>query len=63
VAARISERHFGTLAAPVRRVGAPDVRIPAAPALQRAVLPSAGWLVEAVLTTLGISSSAAGQRT
>jgi 2-oxoisovalerate dehydrogenase E1 component len=63
VAARISERHFGTLAAPVRRVGAPDVRIPAAPALQRAVLPSAGWLVEAVLTTLGISPSAAGQRT
>ena len=63
VAARISERHFGTLTAPVRRVGAPDVRIPAAPALQKAVLPSADWLVEAVLTMLGISPSAAGQRT
>jgi 2-oxoisovalerate dehydrogenase E1 component len=63
VAARISERHFGTLAAPVRRVGAPDVRIPAAPALQKAVLPSADWLVEAALTMLGISPSAAGQRT
>jgi 2-oxoisovalerate dehydrogenase E1 component len=55
VAARINERHFGTLAAPVRRVGAPDVRIPAAPALQQAVLPSAGWLVDAVREMLGNS--------
>jgi 2-oxoisovalerate dehydrogenase E1 component len=47
VAARIGERHFGTLTAPVRRVGAPDVRIPAAPALQEAVLPSADWLMDA----------------
>ncbi len=47
VAARIGERHFGTLTAPVRRVGAPDVRIPAAPALQQAVLPSADWLMDA----------------
>jgi 2-oxoisovalerate dehydrogenase E1 component len=53
VAARISERHFGTLTAPVRRVGAPDVRIPAAPALQEAVLPSAGSLVNAALKLLG----------
>jgi hypothetical protein len=28
-------------------VGAPDVRIPAAPALQQAVLPSADWLMDA----------------
>jgi 2-oxoisovalerate dehydrogenase E1 component len=55
VAARINERHFGTLTAPVRRVGAPDVRIPAAPALQQAVLPSADWLVDAVRKTLGNS--------
>ncbi len=47
VAARIGERHFGSLTAPVRRVGAPDVRIPAAPALQQAVLPSADWLMDA----------------
>jgi 2-oxoisovalerate dehydrogenase E1 component len=47
IAARIGERHFGHLAAPVRRVGAPDVRIPAAPALQDAVLPSAGQLARA----------------
>ena len=40
IAARIGERHFGELDAPVRRVGAPDVRIPPAPALQGALLPS-----------------------
>ena len=34
IAARIGERHFGDLDAPVRRVGAPDVRIPPAPVLQ-----------------------------
>jgi 2-oxoisovalerate dehydrogenase E1 component len=55
VAARISERHFGTLTAPVRRVGAPDVRIPAAPALQAAVLPSADWLVDAAMKMLSDS--------
>jgi 2-oxoisovalerate dehydrogenase E1 component len=55
VAARISERHFGTLTAPVRRIGAPDVRIPAAPVLQEAVLPSAGWLVDAAVKMLSDS--------
>ena len=55
VAARINERHFGTLMAPVRRIGAPDVRIPAAPALQQAVLPSADWLVDAAREMLGNS--------
>jgi 2-oxoisovalerate dehydrogenase E1 component len=62
VAARISERHFGTLTAPVRRVGAPDVRIPAAPALQDAVLPSSGWLVAAVAAMLGVSHSVAADQ-
>jgi pyruvate/2-oxoglutarate/acetoin dehydrogenase E1 component len=41
IAARIGERHFGDLDAPVRRVGAPDVRIPPTPVLQAALLPSA----------------------
>jgi 2-oxoisovalerate dehydrogenase E1 component len=41
IAARIGERHFGDLDAPVRRVGAPDARIPPTPALQGALLPSA----------------------
>jgi 2-oxoisovalerate dehydrogenase E1 component len=40
VAARIYERHFGTILDPIRRLGATDVRIPSAPTLQQAVLPS-----------------------
>jgi pyruvate/2-oxoglutarate/acetoin dehydrogenase E1 component len=47
IAARIGERHFGDLDAPVRRVGAPDVRIPPAPALQEALLPSAASIEQA----------------
>jgi 2-oxoisovalerate dehydrogenase E1 component len=61
VAARITERHFGTLRAPVRRVGAPDVRIPAAPSLQNAVLPSADELVDAALAVLDSSSVTVSQ--
>jgi len=41
IAAQLQEHHFSSLAAPVRRVGAPDIRVPAAPSLQHAVLPSA----------------------
>ncbi|MBD0282116.1 MAG: hypothetical protein ICV69_07995 [Thermoleophilaceae bacterium] len=44
IAAFIGERHFD---APVRRVGAPDVRLPAAPALQAALLPSADSIARA----------------
>ncbi len=47
VAARIQERHFGLLTAPVRRVGTPDVRMPAAPALQRALVPDADTIAAA----------------
>ena len=47
IAARIGERHFGELDAPVRRVGAPDVRIPPTPALQGALLPSAASIERA----------------
>ena len=47
IAARISERHFADLVAPVSRVGAPDVRLPSAPALQNAVLPGADAIVAA----------------
>ncbi|WP_214106815.1 alpha-ketoacid dehydrogenase subunit alpha/beta [Acrocarpospora catenulata] len=48
VAARITERHFSTLTAPVARVGTPDVRIPSAPALQRAIVPGVDDLVDAI---------------
>jgi 2-oxoisovalerate dehydrogenase E1 component len=53
IAARIQERHFDYLDQPVKRVGLPDVRMPASPALQRSLLPNADRIVEAALTLLG----------
>lgn len=47
VAAGISERHFEDLAAPVARLGTPDVRMPSAPNLQAAVLPQRATVVQA----------------
>jgi len=47
IAAHIAERHFDTLAAPVSRIGLPDLRMPSAPALQAAVLPRAADIVDA----------------
>jgi 2-oxoisovalerate dehydrogenase E1 component len=47
VAARIQEAHFDELDAPVRRLGAPDVRVPSAPALQRALIPDASAITRA----------------
>ncbi|WP_436889640.1 transketolase C-terminal domain-containing protein [Nocardiopsis dassonvillei] len=41
VAARISETHFGRLAAPVVRIGTPEVRMPSAPVLREALPPPA----------------------
>lgn len=39
VAARIAERHSAFLVAPIKRLGLPDVRVPASPLLQRTLLP------------------------
>lgn len=47
VAARIGARLYSELKAPVARLGAPDVRIPAAPALQSALIPQQDWIVQA----------------
>ncbi len=47
VAARVAGERFWALDAPIERVATPDVRIPAAPALQRAVLPSAETIAAA----------------
>jgi len=44
IAARISETYRGAM---VRRLGAPDVRIPASPALQSALLPKAAAILAA----------------
>ncbi len=48
VVARIAERAFESLTAPVRRVGLPDVRVPSAPILQQALFPSIDDVVRAV---------------
>ena len=52
VVARASESLFGILEAPIRRVAAPDVPMPAAPSLQAAVVPNVGSVVSAALGVL-----------
>ena len=47
IAARIGETLFDSLDAPVRRLGTPDTRIPPAPGLQAALLPSAEGIARA----------------
>jgi pyruvate/2-oxoglutarate/acetoin dehydrogenase E1 component len=47
VAARIGERLFAGLRAPIRRLATPDVRIPAAPVLRTALIPEASAIVDA----------------
>jgi 2-oxoisovalerate dehydrogenase E1 component len=53
VSARITERHFSELAAPVARIGTADIRMPSAPALQLAVLPSTTTIVETAKSIVG----------
>jgi 2-oxoisovalerate dehydrogenase E1 component len=45
IAARITE---GNRSAVVRRLGAPDIRMPASPVLQAALLPKAGAILSAI---------------
>jgi len=47
IAARISQRHWASLKAAVQRIGAKDVRMPASPVLQQAVVPSLDEIVNA----------------
>lgn len=60
IAARITERHFRELLAPIARVGAPDTRLPSAPALQRGVLPSVDTVAAAAQSLLHDAPVAAG---
>jgi len=46
VAARIQERHFDYLDAPVARLGVSDVRIPSSPVLQGELVPSVNAIVD-----------------
>jgi 2-oxoisovalerate dehydrogenase E1 component len=53
IAARISERHFSELVEPVARVGSREVRIPSAPSLQSAVIPSVDDIAARVREVVG----------
>lgn len=53
VAARITEAHFDRLSAAVVRIGTQEVRMPSAPALQQALLPSRSSVVDAARTLVG----------
>jgi pyruvate dehydrogenase E1 component beta subunit len=53
VAARVSTRLFGHLAAPVECVGLPDVPTPCAPNLEAVYYPNAATLVDAAKRTMG----------
>jgi 2-oxoisovalerate dehydrogenase E1 component len=58
IAARIQQDHFDVLQAPVYRVGARDSRLPAAPALQGALLPGVADIVAACAASVGSLESA-----
>lgn len=49
IAARVQEEHFANLSAPVRRLGVPDCRMPAASHLQEALIPDSARIQEQVL--------------
>jgi pyruvate/2-oxoglutarate/acetoin dehydrogenase E1 component len=55
VAARVGEKAFGFLDAPIRRVGAPWTPVPFSPPLEALYLPSAGNIVDAACALLGSS--------
>ncbi|RDI73628.1 Pyruvate/2-oxoglutarate dehydrogenase complex dehydrogenase (E1) component [Gaiella occulta] len=48
IAARVVTDGFDLLDAPIGRVGAPDIRVPASPALQQALMPNSESIVAAV---------------
>lgn len=47
ISARVVEECFSSLRAPIRRVAAPDVHVPAAPVLQQALIPGVADIVAA----------------
>ncbi|WP_425450254.1 alpha-ketoacid dehydrogenase subunit alpha/beta [Virgifigura deserti] len=56
IVARIIERNAGWLSVMPRRIGAPDVRIPASPVLQKALLPDRDRIAAAVRDITGVGS-------
>jgi 2-oxoisovalerate dehydrogenase E1 component len=62
LAAQISERHAAQLRAPVVRLGAADLRMPASPVLQKHVIPSVDGIVAAIRNVLGGARLSAAPR-
>jgi pyruvate/2-oxoglutarate/acetoin dehydrogenase E1 component len=60
IAAAVSARLFGTLAAPVELVGLPDVPTPCAPKLEAAYYPAAADVVRAVKRAVGSGGAGPG---
>ncbi|MEO3930615.1 thiamine pyrophosphate-dependent enzyme [Micromonosporaceae bacterium B7E4] len=60
IAARIQSDHFAALARPVHRIGAPDIRVPSAPALQAAVIPGVDTIVATVRAMAGTQEPVEG---
>ena len=56
VAARVADEGLSLLDGPIRRIGLPDTRIPAAPTLQQAVLPNAELVVSVASDLLDLSA-------
>jgi 2-oxoisovalerate dehydrogenase E1 component len=55
IVAKLDEALSGEMKLSMRRVTSPDTRIPAAPSLQAALIPSANTIVDAAITLTGIS--------
>ena len=62
IAARVSSRLFGRLAAPVELVGLPDVPTPCAPKLEAAYYPAAPDVLRAAKRALGAGGEASAGR-
>lgn len=56
VAARIANEALWSLEAPIVRVGVPDLRIPAAPVLQQAVVPGVEQIAAALRETAAVTA-------
>jgi 2-oxoisovalerate dehydrogenase E1 component len=59
IAARIAETHLAELRGPVTRLGAPDTRIPASPALQQSLIPGTDAIVAAARALADPAAAAA----
>jgi 2-oxoisovalerate dehydrogenase E1 component len=58
ISARIAETHLAELRAPVARLGTPDTRIPASPALQQSLIPGTDAIMAAARALTGAAVAA-----